>query len=119
MALPPHSATMPSRPCLVAANMALSPSLASTRSLAPSGWMKVITGIWSPSGWGDGDGKVFEPAQRVVVTALHWAGDVDFSDLARQRGQHHFALQARDELADTHVDAGAEADMAAGTAGDV
>ena len=41
------------------------------------------------------------------------------SDLARERGQHHLAFQARKQLADAHVDARAVADMPGGAARDV
>src|SRR5229473_2659573 len=99
--------------------MALSPSRASTRSWRPSGWMKVMVGIARPSGWSDGDGKAVEPAQRVVVAALWRARDLDGGHLARQRRQKRLAFEARDKLADAHMDARAKPDMAAGPAGHV
>src|SRR5882672_6176926 len=68
-----------------------------------------------PSGRRDGDGKAFEPAQRVVVAALHGTRDLDGPDLARQRRQYGLAFEAGDELADAHVNARAIADMAAGS----
>src|SRR6185312_16418784 len=50
--------------------------------------------------------QAFQPAQRVVVATLHRPRDLDRRDLARQRRQHRLALQPRNELPDTHVDAG-------------
>src|SRR5215204_6719129 len=119
MALPPHSARMPLISWRVAACMALSPTLASMGWRRPSGWMKVMLGISGPSGRRNRDGKAFEAAQRVVVAALHRAGDLDGSNLARDRRQHHLTFDARQQLADTHMDARAEPDMAGGAAGDV
>jgi len=70
MALPPHSATMPAegrvwwRPTMALPRH--SPALRHV-SLAPVGWMKVITGIWKPVRAGvDGDGQVF-PARASVL----------------------------------------------------
>src|SRR6185437_1757616 len=60
-----------------------------------------------------------QPAQRVIVAALHRSGDFDGPDLARQRRQHGLALEAGDQLADAHVNAGAVADVAAGPPRDV
>src|SRR6266550_5419253 len=119
MALPPHSARMASRPCRVAASMALSPLLASIRWCCPLGWMNVMATMSFPSSRCYRHGKAVLPAQRVVVTALRLAGDFDGSDLSGQNRQHHFALKARDELADAHMDAGPKADMTAGAAGDI
>src|SRR5438128_1871037 len=110
---------MPLMSWRVAVCMALSPALAEMRCSRPSGWIKVIAGMGGPSGWLDRDGQAFETAQRVVVAALHFSSDLDRSDLARQRRQHDFALEARDQLANAHMDAGAEADMARRAAGDV
>jgi hypothetical protein len=47
----------------------------------------------------DFDRQAFEASQGVVVAALHFSGDLDRSDLARQCRHHHLA-QARDQLAD-------------------
>jgi len=65
-----------------------------------------------PSGWCEGDGEAFEPAQRVVVTPASPGRYFDSPDLSRQRRQHHFAFEARDELADAHMDARTKPDMA-------
>src|SRR6185436_6936450 len=119
MALPPHSARIPLISWRVAACMALSPTLASMGCRLPSGWLKMMLGICGPSGRRNLDGETFEAAQRVVVAALHRAGDLDGSNLARDRRQHHLAFDARQQLADAHVDARAESDMAGGAAGDV
>src|SRR4051812_6751093 len=81
--------------------------------------MKVIVVMAGCSGGCQGERQVFEPAQRIVVAPLDRAADLETSDLARQRRQQHFALEPGDELADAHVDAAAESDMAAGAAGDV
>src|SRR5450631_970815 len=79
----------------------------------------LTVGMRGPSGRCDGDWKAFEPTQRIVVAALHRAGDFDRRYLSRQRRQERLAFEPRDELADAHVDAGTEADMAAGSAGNV
>src|SRR5882757_10497104 len=71
------------------------------------------------SGRHDLDRQAVEPAQRVVEEAPWLSGDLDFGDAPRQRRHHHLAFEAGNELADTHVDAGAVADMAGGAAGDV
>lgn len=60
-----------------------------------------------------------EPAQGVVVAALDGTGDLDRCDLARDGGQRHLAFAPRHQLTDAHVNAGSEADMASGFAGDV
>src|SRR5688500_16190859 len=99
--------------------MALPPALASMRSWRPSGWMKLILGIARPSGCLNGNGKVFQSAQRVVIAALHRAGDLDGLDLARQRRQERLAFEARDQLTDAHMNARAEPDMPARPTGDV
>src|SRR6185436_4638455 len=110
MALPPHSARIPLISWRVAACMALSPALASMGCRLPSGWMKMMLGIRGLSGRRNRNGKAFEAAQRVVVAALHRAGDRDGRDLARDRRQHHLAFDARQQLADAHMDARAEPD---------
>src|SRR6266487_2346768 len=110
MALPPHSASIPLMSCRVAACMALSPALASMRCARPSGWMKVMLGISGPSGRRNRNGETFEAAQRVVVAALHRTDDLDVCNLARDR---------RQQLADAHMDARTETDMARRAAGDV
>src|SRR6202008_5062405 len=67
----------------------------------------------------DGDGQAVEPPQRVVVAALHWTADLDAHALARERREHDLALEPRHQLADAHVNAGAEADMARCLATDI
>src|ERR1041384_1665050 len=104
MALPPHSARIPLRSLRVAACMALSPARASICCRLPSGWMKMMLGISGPSGRRNRDGEAFEAAQRVVVAALPRAGDPDAGDLAPDCRQHHLAFDAREQLADAHVD---------------
>src|ERR1700750_2632540 len=47
--------------------------------------------------------QAFEAAQRVVIAALHLAGNLDRSDLARECSEHHLAFEARDQLSDAHV----------------
>src|SRR5664279_6071488 len=66
-----------------------------------------------------GDGKVFEPAQRVVVAALDRSCDFDGRDFSRQCRQHDLAFEARDQLAAAHMDPGAVTDMTAGPPGHV
>src|SRR5438094_388065 len=112
MALPPHSARIPLRSLRVAACMALSLALASICCRLPSGWMKMMLGISGPSGRRNRNGETFEAAQRVVVAALHRAGDLDCRDLACDRPQHHLAFDAREQLADAHMNTRAETDMA-------
>src|SRR4051812_44909454 len=63
--------------------------------------------------------QAFQAAQRVVVAALDLACDLDRRGLSRQRRQHDLAFEARDQLADAHVDSGAVADVTGGAAGDV
>src|SRR5258708_10700195 len=74
--------------------------------------LAIILGI--RSGRLESDGKVVEAAQRIVVAPLNRTGDLDSGDLSRQGREQHFAFEAGDELADTHVDTGPEADVAAG-----
>src|SRR3982750_962005 len=81
--------------------------------------MKSMVGISNPSGWSDRDGKLVEPAQRVVVAARHRTGDFDGRDLAGQRRQQGLAFETRHKLADAHMNARAKADMTAGPAGHV
>src|SRR5438477_8739434 len=71
------------------------------------------------SDWLDRDRQALQPAQRVVVEALHRSGDLDRCDLARQRRHHHLAFEARDQLPDAHMNAGAVADMPRGATRDV
>src|SRR5206468_6648830 len=99
--------------------MALSPPLASICCRLPSGWMKMMLGISGPSGRRNRDGETFEAAQRVVVAALHRAGDLDARNLACDRRQHHLAFDARQQLADAHMNTRTEPDMARRAAGDV
>src|SRR5258705_3108269 len=119
MALPPHSARIPLISWRVAACMALSPALASMCCRLPSGCMKMMLGISGPSGRRNRNGETFEAAQRVVVAALHRTGDLDACNLACDRRQHHLAFDAREQLADAHMDARTEPDMAGRAAGDV
>src|SRR5262245_59850578 len=86
---------------------------------SPSLFMVSLPSKLLVSGRFDRDGQTFEAAQRVVVAALHLASDFDRLHLARQRRHHHLAFEASDELADTHVNAGAIADTTGGAAGDV
>src|SRR6187551_3823832 len=71
------------------------------------------------SGRREGDGERVEAAQRVVEAPLDRTGDLDCGDFSRQCGEQHLTLEARDQLADAHMNAGAESDMTAGAAGDV
>src|SRR4051812_36834708 len=113
MALPPHSATISSTPLLTASSITLPPLSALTACARPSGWMKVIV-VMMLSSRCERDRQAFEAAQRVVVAPLDRTADGQVGDLACQRRQQHLAFEAGDQLADTHVDAATEADMAAG-----
>src|SRR5262249_10166454 len=86
---------------------------------SPSFFMVSLPSKLLVSGRFDRDGQTFETAQRVVVAALHLAGDFDRLHLARQRCHHHLTFEAGDELPDAHVNAGAIADMTGGAARDV
>ena len=71
------------------------------------------------SGRFDGDRETLEAAQRIVVAPLDRPGDFDGGDFSCQRRQQHFAFEAGDQLADTHMDAGSKPDVAAGAARNV
>ncbi len=120
MALPPHSARMPSRPWRVAACMALSPSLVSTRSDLPSGWMKVMAGIKTPRQAGVMvTGRLSSP--RSVLLKRRFGSPV-ISILAMRRASAVSITspsRRAHKLADAHVDARAEADVAGGATRDV
>src|SRR3954453_12486704 len=69
---------------------------------------------WVRSGRCDRNGKVFEPAQRVVVASLHRTRDLDGPNLARQCGHHALALEPGDQQTDAHVNPRAVSHMPAG-----
>jgi hypothetical protein len=56
--------------------------------------------------------QALQSAQRIVERPLDFAVDADRSDLAGEGGEHRLALDASEQLADAHMDAGAVADMA-------
>src|SRR5262245_6084108 len=119
--IPEMSLSTPTRTTLPEISACASDAAQDSASMlqSPSFFMVSLPSKLLVSGRFDRDGQTFETAQRIVVAALHLAGDFDRLHLARQRRHHHLTFKAGDELPDAHVNAGAIADMTGGAAGDV
>src|SRR5690606_6254738 len=97
------------------ASMTLSPLAASTWVLEASASMKIIFGMKKfpveRSGGLQSQGQMLETAQHVVDAAHGLPFEADFAHALGDRRQDALAFQARDHLADAHVNTVAQGDV--------